>query len=114
WIRARGGSREEALRDALVGNFDAPDPSSLTPAGQALVSNFDLNDDPYLDCVPLPVPRIITWPYSHRWIREDDRIIFLKEQSPQVRTIYLERHEPSADYVPNELGFSKGTFLENG
>jgi hypothetical protein len=114
WIRTRQGTAEESLRSALVGNFDAPDPSSLTPIGQALVANFDLNDDPYLDCVPLGVPRIITWPYAHRWSREDNRLILEKEQSPQVRVVYFNQPEPPADYVPNELGYSTGRILDDG
>lgn len=115
WTRMSTGTREQTLRSALVGNFDAPDTASLTPAGQALVADFDLNDDPYLDCVPLPVPRIITWPYAHRWRWEsDERLIIEKEQSPQVRVVYFDRDEPPADYVPNELGFSVGTIRDDG
>ncbi len=114
WTRMSTGSQTQALRSALVGNFDAPDPALLTPAGQAQVANFDLNDDPYLDCVPLPLPRIITWPYAHRWTRQDDQLIIEKEQSPQVRVVYFNRDEPPADYLPNELGFSRGTFLPDG
>jgi hypothetical protein len=114
WTRMSTGSQAQALRSALVGNFDAPDPELLTTAGRTQVADFDLNDDPYLDCVPLPVPRIITWPYAHRWTRQGDRLIIEKEQSPQVRVVYLEREEPPADFISDELGFSRGTFLSDG
>ena len=115
WTRMSSVPPEQALRAALVGSgFDAPTELPLTAAGRAQVANFDLNDDPYLSCIPLSVPRIITWPYAQRWSWSDNELVLEKEMSPQVRVIHFDQATPPADYMPNELGYSFGRIEEDG
>lgn len=115
WTRMSTASPEEALRAALVGGgFDAPTGLPLTETGREQVTRFDLRDDPYLDCVPLPVPRIITWPYSQRWSWNDNDLYMEKEMSPQVRTIHFDQATAPQGYIPNELGYSFGRIAEDG
>ncbi len=115
WTRMSTVSPEAALRAALVGSgFDAPTELPLTELGRAQVSNFDLNDDPYLSCIPLSVPRIITWPYAQRWVWSDNALLMEKEMSPQTRMIHFDQASPPSDYTPNELGYSYGRIDEDG
>ena len=114
WTRMSDQNSAQSLRAALVGGFSAPTDLALTSAGEDQVANFDMNNDPYLDCVPLAVPRIITWPYAHRWTRSANQILIEKEQSPQVRVIHLDQYSAPEEYVSNELGFSTGRILDDG
>ena len=114
WTRLADGTPEENLRRALIGGFGAPTGLSLTVTGEAQVANYDANDDPYLNCEPLPLPRIITWPYSLRWTRANDHMLIEKELAQQVRRVYFDRETPPSDYVPDELGFSKGRMSGDG
>jgi hypothetical protein len=114
WTRMSGENAAQSLRAALVGGFSAPTELALTPIAEEQVANFDMNNDPYLDCVPLAVPRIITWPYAHRWTRSPNQILIEKEQSPQVRVIHFDQDVPPEGYVSTELGFSAGRILDDG
>lgn len=115
WTRMSTASPEAALRAALVGGgFDAPTGLPLTDTGREQVERFDLRDDPYLDCVPLPVPRIITWPYAQRWSWLNNDLLMEKEMSPQVRTINFDQASAPQGYILNELGYSFGRITEDG
>lgn len=103
-----------SVRVATIDSFRAPTEWPLTARGRAQAEAFDVDEDPELDCAPMGVPRLILATYSHAWRRYDDRIVITKERSPQVRTIYLDGREKPADFVPNELGFSRGRFDADG
>jgi hypothetical protein len=105
---------EERLRRALVGGFSAPTGLSLTARGEAQVSEFDINNDPFLECLPLGVPRTITWPYATRITRSGNQMQIETEQIPEIRTIYFDQETPPEDYVPDALGFSRGEITNDG
>lgn len=100
--------------EAAVGSFRPPSEWPLTARGRSQVEQFDLNADPALDCVPMGVPRLILATYSHRWIRTEAAIRILKERSPQVRIIHLDRTEPPQGAEPSELGYSIGRIEPDG
>ena len=115
WTRQSDGTPEQALRAALIGSANAaPTGLPLTAAGEALIERFSPNNDPFLNCEPIGVPRIITWPYAIRWTREGDTLMMEKELAQQTRTVYFNQPNPPADYVPDELGYSTGRILEDG
>ena len=102
------------VRVATIESFRAPTEWPLTGLGRAQAADFDINDDPQLDCVAMGVPRLILATYSHRWQHFEDRIVIEKERTPQIRTIYLDGRSMPADFTPNELGFSTGRFEPDG
>jgi hypothetical protein len=102
------------VRVATIESYRAPTEWPLTPLGRAQAEQFDINDDPQLDCVPMGVPRLILSTYSHRWRRFADRIEIEKERTPQLRRIYLDGRAMPAAFEPNELGFSIGHFEDDG
>jgi len=115
WTRVSVGTPEENLRRALIGSgFSGPTGLQLTPVGEAQVARFNTNDDPFLNCEPLPLPRIITWPYAIRWTRNDDQLLIEKELAQQLRTVYFDQEKPPVNYVPDELGYSTGRLLDDG
>jgi len=114
WAGLSDLTPEERLRRALIGNFSAPVGLDLTARGEAQVAEFDINDDPFLQCLALGVPRTITWPYATRITRDAGRMQIETELIPEIRTIYFDRETPPADYVPDALGFSRGEILDDG
>ena len=107
-------NRRGTLLQALVGGFGTPDGYPVNERGQALIDAYDPNDSPSFDCLPANVPGITLGAYTHRWIREDDRIVIEKDQSTAVRVIHLGGTGPPADWRPNSLGYSVGRFEADG
>lgn len=103
-------NRIGTLREALVGGFGPPNDWPVTDLGQRQVDRFDLQDDPALSCVERGVPGIILSPYTHRWTREADRIVIVKDQTLQTRIIHLDSSGPPPDFEPTALGYSVGRF----
>ena len=119
WRSARAGGTGARvagrnLERALVGGFEPPTGWPLTEEAQAQVDVFDLNNDPWLDCVPLGVPRTILSPFSHGWTRRDGTIVIDKELSPIDRVIHLDGSERGEDFEPDLLGYSVGHFESDG
>ncbi len=136
WQSARGGGGDNnprggggnnadggggaGLQRALVGGFTPPTGWPLTNLAQARVDDFDLNDDPWLDCEPLSVPRVTLSPFSHHWTRTPNSIVIEKELSPMIRTIHLDRAPRPDDYEPEAAeysgfsGYSVGHFESDG
>ena len=114
------GNNNAAQQRGLVGGFSPPTGLPLTDVAQAQVDAFDLNDDPWLDCEPLSVPRVIFSPFSHGWTRTPDSIVIRKELSPMIRTIHLDGSPRPDDYEPNPTdysgfsGYSRGHFESDG
>jgi hypothetical protein len=102
------------VRVATIESYRAPLEWPLTERGRAQAEAFDINDDPQLRCVEMGVPRLVLATYSHAWQRFEDRIVIEKERSTQVRTIWLDGRQRPDDFVPNELGFSRGRFEDDG
>ncbi len=115
-----GGNTATGLQRGLVGGFGPPAGWPLTDVAQAQVDVFDLNDDPWLDCEPLSVPRVIFSPFSHGWTRTPDSIVIRKELSPMIRTIHLDGSPRPDDYEPDATdysgfsGYSVGHFESDG
>ena len=108
-------NRRGTLRDALVGGFGPPEGYPVNDKGQALIDAYDPNDAPGYDCLPSSVPGITLGAYTHRWIREADRIVIEKDQTQAVRIIHLGSADGlPADWTPDTLGYSVGRFEADG
>lgn len=107
-------NRIGTLRQALVGGFGPPQGYPVNARGQAIIDAFDPNDSPSFDCLPQGVPSITLSPYTHRWIRESDRIVIEKDQSEAVRVIHLDGSSLPDDWVPDTFGYSVGRFEADG
>ena len=107
-------NRIGTLRQALVGGFGPPTGWPVTAMGQAQVDAFTPDDNPSFNCEATGLPGLILSPYTHLWIREEDRIVVEKDQSPLNRVIHLDGSAPPADYEPNILGYSVGHFEDDG
>ena len=63
----------------------------LTEKAQAIAANFDVANDPFIECVPPPVPDSLTTPYLHQIIINDDDTITLREEYWEIdRTVYMD------------------------
>jgi Family of unknown function (DUF6152) len=102
--------------EGKTGGFDPPTHWPLSAKGQEQVDNFALKDDPFYRCENFGHPRLIFWVWARRWTRFDDRIEVETEMSApnQMRTIWLDGREKPADFTPSDIGFSTGSFDENG
>ena len=107
-------NRRGTLLQALVGGFGPPEGYPVNDRGQALIDAYDPNDSPSFDCLPSSVPGITLGAYTHRWIREADRIVIEKDQSSAVRVIHLDGSGPPSDWEPDTLGYSMGRFEADG
>ena len=107
-------NRRGTLLQALVGGFGPPEGYPVNERGQALIDAYDPDNSPSFDCLPSSVPGITLGAYTHRWIREADRIVIEKDQSTAVRVIHLDGSGPPEDWEPNALGYSVGHFAEDG
>lgn len=117
---APGATGNTGLQRGLVGGFGPPADWPLTALAQAQIDAFGLNDDPWLDCEPLSVPRVIFSPFSHGWTRTENTIVIRKELSPMIRTIHLDgsplpdNYEPDAADYSGFSGYSRGHFESDG
>ena len=107
-------NRRGTLLQALVGGFGPPEGYPVNERGQDMIDAFDPDDSPSFDCLPSSVPGITLSPYTHRWIRETDRIVIEKDQSTALRVIHLDGSGPPADWEPDTLGYSVGHFEADG
>tara|TARA_R110000824_G_scaffold336_1_gene1834 strand:- start:262687 stop:263787 length:1101 start_codon:yes stop_codon:yes gene_type:complete len=115
WTGLSDLSPEERLRRALIGpGFSGPTGLPLTAKGEEQLVEFDLNNDPFLQCLPLSVPRRITWPYATYISRTENMLQFETELLPEIRTVYFDQAGPPADYVADELGFARAEFMDEG
>ena len=104
-----------ALREALVGpGFDPPTDWPVTELGQAQLDEYDAADNPRFDCIPASSPGIIFGAYGFLWTRTDEKIVVVKEHSPQVRVLHLDGAPPPEDYERNLLGYSVAHIAHDG
>lgn len=94
----------------LLGSFEAPKGWSLTAKGEAQLAEFDLANDPFLNCHTTAFPRQNYAPFGHRWVRYEDRIEVEKEHNPNKRTIWLNVKEHPENLEPSRVGHSIGWF----
>jgi len=89
----------------------APD-YPLTEAAQTTRATWNpAEDNPYLTCDPVGMPRIMGQPYPMEFIDEGERIVLRIELYDVVRTIHMAGEEPSSDSSPlTPQGYSWGTW----
>ena len=102
--------------EGQLGGFDPPGDWPLSPKGQAQVYNCNLKNYPFYQCINFGHPRLITWVWARRWTRFDNRIEIETEMSAdnQKRTIWLDGRKKPKDFKPSDIGYSTGSFDENG
>jgi hypothetical protein len=88
---------------------------SLKPPYDALYAKrmkaFDAGqpiDDVTASCLPPGMPHIMVVPYPFEIVQTPGRVLFLFEYAGQLRRIYLDGRQPSADDDPTYYGFSSG------
>lgn len=63
----------------------------LTDKAKAIAAEFDVANDPFIECVPPPVPDSLSTPYLHQIIFNDDDTITLREEYWEIdRTVYMD------------------------
>jgi len=63
----------------------------LTDKAKAIAADFNVEKDPFIDCVPPPVPDALSTPYLHAIIVNDDDTITLREEYWEIdRTVYMD------------------------
>lgn len=108
-------SDERSIRD-LRAEADEHDQTELeallTPAARKAAAEFDLANDPAIDCSPDGdgIKHQITAPIPFQIEHFDDHYVFRYEYWNAVRIVYLDGREPPADFEPSRLGFSVGRF----
>jgi len=86
----------------------------LTPAGRAVVGNFDAADDPALDCVPESLPSTILPVFPVQFSRVgDDELHIWYEEFDGRRVVYLGMTEHPANVGPSLMGHSIGQIEGN-
>lgn len=80
-----------SLRSNLVGGFEPPTDWPLTDLAHEEVARFDVNDDPSLSCEARGVPRMLSWPYSQKWINQGADLFVTLEHAVEERTLFDEK-----------------------
>jgi len=102
--------------EGQTGGFEPPRSWPLSRAGQKQVDNFELKNDPFYQCINFGHPRLVDWVWARRWTRLDNRIEIETEMSApnQKRTIWLDGRKKPSNFAASDIGFSTGSFDENG
>jgi hypothetical protein len=102
------------MQQTLVGGFRPPEDWPYTEKALEEVEAFDLNEDPGLQCVPYPMPRITRWPYSQHWDISENTIRITHEQaSSRVLNKTMDLSIPPT-YTPDQNGYSVAHIDDNG
>ena len=98
-----------ASRNVAAGFRQASLP--LTPAGQAVLDEFDPTDDPALECIPESLPSTIlpVFPVQFSRVGENELHIWYEEFDGR-RVVHLGMTEHPADVEPSYMGHSIGRF----
>lgn len=96
----------------LLGSFNKPEDWPVTEVGAAELAEFDLANDPFVQCQSPAMPRVIFSPFGHQWTWNEDKTeLFIdKEFSDMDRTVYFDLDEVPADAEPSRMGFSLGSW----
>ena len=88
-----------------------PDSLPLTPRAQAVLDEYDPDDDPALDCIPESLPGTVlpVYPVQFSRVGEDELHIWY-EQFDGRRVVHLQMSEHPADVEPSYMGHSIGWF----
>ena len=83
----------------------------LTEMGEALVANFNEDQNPVLTCGDPGPPKSMTLPYSHQISRVDENTLIIgRDLMEGQRVVYLDRRPASSP--PSKLGHSIGWFKD--
>lgn len=97
---------DDVLRDS-----DLP----LADEARAKLAEFDMNDDPTLNCEPPTLPGAAGAPYPSRITRLDENTLEIAYEVDNARRIvHLDMDEHPADLEPSPLGHSIGRYNEDG
>jgi len=81
----------------------------LTEMGEALIANFNEDQNPVLTCGDPGPPKSMTLPYSHQISRVDENTLIIgRDLMEGQRVVYLDRRPASSP--PSKLGHSIGWF----
>lgn len=84
----------EGIWQALGSPYDRTQAAThlpLTAKAQAIAANFDVANDPFIECVPPPVPDSLSTPYLHEIVFNDDDTITLREEYWEIdRTVHMD------------------------
>ncbi|WP_428099220.1 DUF6152 family protein [Candidatus Rariloculus sp.] len=84
----------DGIWQALGGPYDRAKAAThlpLTEKAKAIAANFDVANDPFIECVAPPVPDSLSTPYLHQIIVNDDDTITLREEYWEIdRTVYMD------------------------
>lgn len=88
-------------------NWPSTDEVPITSAGQAMVDNWNQDEDPMLDCV-IAFGRIVSAPFPMEMLLNEDRATILYEYDHEVRRVYLDGRGHPDDLYPTLMGHSIG------
>lgn len=95
-----------SLRSNLVGGFEPPSDWPLTASAQGALADFDINDDPSLNCEPRGVPRMLSWPYSQKWLADGDDVYVTIEHAIETRRFHADQNARLPESI-HDLGQSR-------
>lgn len=82
---------------------------NYTEAGQALVNDFSVNQNPELNCLAIGVPRISIYPYGTNFKRSENSLEIQKEHLNEERIAWFDRNaEALKNQEPSYVGLSYG------
>ena len=109
WVRAR-----VPASDPPKNNPFGPSGLAAAAAGEAALSNFNVDDDPSFECEPVSLPDTIVPVYPMKITRVNDALVTIDyEFNNGYREIHLGRSEFPDDIEPSRLGYSIGR-IEHG
>ncbi len=109
WVRARLPASHPSKTDPFGRSRLA-----ATPAGEAALKNFNVDDDPSFECKPIPLPDTIVPVYPMKITRVSiDLLTINYEFNNGYREIHLGRSDFPEGIAPSHLGYSIGR-IEHG
>ncbi len=104
WARSFDGAWESVVWSTEGWPLEPP----FTAAGRAAQEDWEAHpeNDPSHTCT-VPLGRIISAPFAHEIIVQDDRVVMLYEYEHQIRRVYMDGREHPNTY-PTLMGHSIG------
>ena len=107
WARGRSNGLS-------AGYFEPPSNWPLTKLGEEQFARFDELNNPAYDCLERGLPFFPIMPYWQAWIRHEDRIEIILQNSEFTRTLYLNQDTHPDEIEPSLGGHSIAHFDEDG
>ena len=90
--------------------FLPPKDWPLTMEGEQQLAQYDELDNPGYNCVERGLPFYSLYPYYLQWIRYEERIEIISQQSTLIRTLHLNQETFPNDVEPSPEGYSIARF----